>query len=39
MSKKERVDEAIKATEFKLSEDDVKSIDELYAPKQIIGHQ
>lgn len=39
MSKKERVDEAIQATNFKLSEDEVKSIDELYAPKQIIGHK
>ncbi|KAL4939414.1 hypothetical protein BDV06DRAFT_36940 [Aspergillus oleicola] len=39
MSKKERVDEAIQATEFKLSEEDIQSIDELYASKEIIGHK
>lgn len=38
MSKKERVDEAIKAIEFKLSAEEVKSIDDLYVPKQVIGH-
>lgn len=38
MSKKERVDEAIKAVDFKLDEDDIKSIEELYVPKNIIGH-
>ena len=39
MSKKGRVDEAIRATEFKLSEEEIKSIDELYVPKAIIGHK
>ncbi|KAL4926670.1 aldo/keto reductase [Aspergillus undulatus] len=39
MSKKERIDEAIKATEFKLSEEELKCIDELYVPKSIIGHK
>lgn len=39
MSKKERVDEAIRAADFKLSEEDIKSIDELYVPKAIIGHR
>lgn len=38
MSKKERVDEAIQASEFKLSEEEVKSIDDLYVPKAVIGH-
>lgn len=38
MSKKERVDEAIKAIEFKLTEEEIKSIEELYIPKQIMGH-
>jgi aryl-alcohol dehydrogenase-like predicted oxidoreductase len=38
MSKKERVDEAIKAIEFELTAEEVKSIDDLYVPKQVIGH-
>jgi len=37
MSKIERVEEAVKAIEFKLSEEEVKSIDELYVPKNVIG--
>lgn len=39
MSKKERVDEAVKAVEFELSEEEIKSIDELYVPKGVIGHR
>lgn len=39
MNKKERVDEAVKAAEFKLDEEDIKSIEELYVPKNIIGHR
>ncbi|KAL4950403.1 NADP-dependent oxidoreductase domain-containing protein [Aspergillus filifer] len=39
MSKKERVDEALQALEFKLTEEEIRSIDELYVPKNIIGHQ
>lgn len=39
MSKKERVDEAIKAADFKLDEEDIKSIEEIYEPKNIIGHR
>jgi aryl-alcohol dehydrogenase-like predicted oxidoreductase len=38
MSKKERVDEATQAIEFKLSAEEVKSIDDLYIPKQVVGH-
>ena len=38
MSKKERVDEAIQAIEFKLSEEEIKSIDDLYEPRRIMGH-
>jgi aryl-alcohol dehydrogenase-like predicted oxidoreductase len=38
LSKKERVDEAIQAIEFKLTEEEIKSIDDLYQPKKVIGH-
>ena len=38
MSKKERVDEAIQAAEFELSEEEIKKIDELYVPKAVFGH-
>ncbi|KAE8411595.1 NADP-dependent oxidoreductase domain-containing protein [Aspergillus pseudocaelatus] len=38
MSKKERVDEAVQAIDFKLSEEEIKSIDDLYEPKKIMGH-
>lgn len=37
MSKIERVNEAVKAVEFKLTEEEVRSIDELYEPKKVIG--
>ncbi|KAF2188493.1 Aldo/keto reductase [Zopfia rhizophila CBS 207.26] len=37
LSKKERVDEAISAITFQLSPAEVVSIDELYAPRKIIG--
>lgn len=37
MSKKERVDEAIQAIEFKLSEEEIKSIDDLYVPRKVMG--
>ncbi|TVY21367.1 putative aryl-alcohol dehydrogenase [Lachnellula arida] len=37
MSKIERVDEAVRALEFKLSEEEVRSIDEIYVPKNVIG--
>lgn len=39
MSKKERVDEAVKATEFNLTWEEVKSIDDLYVPKPVAGHK
>lgn len=38
LSKKERVDEAIAAIDFHLSEEEMQSIDELYEPKRISGH-
>lgn len=38
MSSKERIDEAIKAAEFELTEDEVKSIEALYVPKPVVGH-
>ena len=38
MSKNERVDEAIQATEFKLTDEEIKSIDDLYVPRAIMGH-
>ncbi|KAF4150892.1 hypothetical protein CNMCM8927_009110 [Aspergillus lentulus] len=39
MSKKERVDEAVAAISFTLSPEELKSIDDLYQPKKVIGHQ
>jgi aryl-alcohol dehydrogenase-like predicted oxidoreductase len=39
MSKKERVDEAIQAIDLGLSPEEVQSIDELYAPKPVLGHK
>ncbi|KAJ5819967.1 Aldo/keto reductase [Penicillium riverlandense] len=38
LGKKERVDEAVQATEFELSEEESKSLEELYEPKPVIGH-
>ena len=38
MSKKERVDEAIRAISFQLSSDELKSIDDLYEPREVVGH-
>jgi len=37
MSKKERVDEACQAADFKLSEEEIKSIDDLYIPRKVMG--
>ncbi|TVY82738.1 putative aryl-alcohol dehydrogenase [Lachnellula suecica] len=37
MSKIERIEEAIKAIDFKLSDEELKSIDELYVPKNWIS--
>lgn len=39
MSKKERVDEACAAVDFRLTENEVKSIDELYVPRKVMGFQ
>ncbi|KAJ9407332.1 hypothetical protein DTO045G8_4896 [Paecilomyces variotii] len=39
MNKKERVDEAVKAISFKLSPAESKSIDDLYEPKRVFGHE
>lgn len=39
MSKKERVDEAVNAISFMLSPAELKSIDGLYEPKKVLGHQ
>ncbi|CAG7944737.1 unnamed protein product [Penicillium salamii] len=39
MSKKERVDEAVKAIFFDLSPEEVQSIDDLYTPKEVVGHR
>ncbi|KAJ5674746.1 uncharacterized protein N7477_004680 [Penicillium maclennaniae] len=39
MSKKERVDEAVKAISFELTSAELKSIDDLYEPKKVLGHQ
>jgi aryl-alcohol dehydrogenase-like predicted oxidoreductase len=39
MSKKERVDEAVNAISFVLSPAELKSIDDLYEPKKVLGHQ
>ncbi|PYH96616.1 Aldo/keto reductase [Aspergillus ellipticus CBS 707.79] len=38
ISKKERVDEAIQAINLELTPEEVKSIDNLYVPKKVIGH-
>ncbi|KAL2837346.1 Aldo/keto reductase [Aspergillus pseudoustus] len=38
MSKKERVDEAVQAISFELSPAELKSIDDLYEAKAVIGH-
>lgn len=37
MSKVERVDEAVQALHFDLTEEEIKSIDDLYIPKQVVG--
>jgi len=37
LSSEKRVDEAIEAIHFKLSDEEVKSIDELYEPKRTMG--
>lgn len=37
MSSEKRVDEAIEAINFKLSDEEVKAIDDLYTPHDIIG--
>ncbi|KAK5378904.1 hypothetical protein LTR20_010404 [Exophiala xenobiotica] len=34
-----RVDEAIQAIEFKMTEEEINSIDQLYAPKPVINHK
>lgn len=39
MSKKERVDEAVKAINFELSKEEIESIDSVYEPKETIGHR
>lgn len=39
MSKNERVDEAIRATEIKLSDEEIKAIDSLYVPKPVVSHK
>jgi diketogulonate reductase-like aldo/keto reductase len=39
LGKKERVDEAVKAVEFELSEEERRSIEELYEPKAVVGHK
>ncbi len=38
MSNISRVEEAVKAVEFELSNEEIESIDKLYEPKAIIGH-
>ena len=38
ISKKEWVDEAAKAIYFKLSDEEIESIDELYAPNPVVSH-
>ncbi|KAK9357491.1 NADP-dependent oxidoreductase domain-containing protein [Lipomyces starkeyi] len=38
LNKKERVDEAVHAIDLRLSEDEIRSIDELYLPKPVLGH-
>ncbi|KAL4966529.1 NADP-dependent oxidoreductase domain-containing protein [Aspergillus stella-maris] len=37
MSKKKRVDEALKALELRLTEEEIQSIDKLYVPRHFIG--
>lgn len=37
MSKKERVDEAITAVNFELTEEEIESIDSLYTPQKVMG--
>lgn len=37
LSSEKRVDEAVEATHFKLSDEEVKSIDDLYEPKATMG--
>ncbi|WP_345297138.1 aldo/keto reductase [Candidatus Villigracilis affinis] len=37
-SKIEHLDQAIAALEIKLSEDEIKSLEELYQPHPILGH-
>lgn len=39
MSNKARVDEAIQAIDLKLTIDEIKSIDDLYQPKRVVGHK
>ena len=39
MSKKKRVDEALEAISLKLSPEELRSIDDLYEPKKVLGHQ
>lgn len=39
LGSKERVDEAVQATEVELSEEEIKSIEELYEPKAVFGHR
>ncbi|KAJ5683433.1 hypothetical protein N7462_006598 [Penicillium macrosclerotiorum] len=38
LSTKERVDEAIQAIDFELSEAEIQAIEELYQPRAVIGH-
>ncbi|KAJ5771289.1 uncharacterized protein N7511_003340 [Penicillium nucicola] len=38
LSKKERVDEAVHAISLELTSEELKSIDDLYEPREIIGH-
>ncbi|KAL2826682.1 Aldo/keto reductase [Aspergillus cavernicola] len=39
MSSKARVDEAVQAVSFELGAEELKSIDDLYEPKNVIGHK
>lgn len=39
LSKIQRVDEAVQAVEFELSDEEIKSIEECYEPRAVIGHQ
>lgn len=38
LSSEKRVDEAIEAITFKLTDEEIKSIDDLYVPKPVFGH-